>query len=219
MICVTIDGGAASGKSSTARGVAEELNLVHVDTGAHYRAVTLGALNEGVDPDDGDRLGSFLATLKLATVFDGRDAILTVNGIRPFREDLRSDRVNRAVSRYAALPLLRSLLLDYQRSIPGAIDPERFAGVVVEGRDIGSVVFPDARYRFFLEADPVTRESRRAAQGEVDSVQDRDASDSRRKTAPLICPEGAIRINTGTMDLRSVIDTICRRVAPTRFTP
>ncbi len=218
MIRVTIDGGAASGKSSTARGVAERLNLVHVDTGSHYRTITFYALNQNIDPDDEVAVGEFLRELRLETVMEGRSAVLVVNGVRLRREDLRSDKVNRAVSTFAARPELRSVLLRYQRSIPTEVDLEVYSGLVVEGRDIGSVVFPDAPYRFFLEADPTTRESRRAAQGEADSIRDRDATDSGRKSAPLVCPEGAVRIDTGELDLNSVIDWICNRIEHTRST-
>lgn len=219
MIIVTIDGGAASGKSSTARGVADRLNLVHVDTGSHYRALTRYGLAAGVDPDDPESVGRFLSGIRLETRIEGRRALISVNGDRPAESDLRSPEVNGGVSRFAACPNLRSILLGYQRGIPGHVDSRGFRGVVVEGRDIGSVVFPDAPFRFFLEADEATREARRSAQGESDSIRSRDACDSSRATAPLTCPDGARRIDTSDLDLGSVIDLICSSIEPTRSTP
>lgn len=218
MIVVTIDGGAATGKSSTARGVAERLNLLHIDTGSHYRALTLHGLAAGIDPGDPEAVGQFLSTVRLETVIEGCRALISVNGDRPADSDLRSPEVNRGVSRFAASPNLRSFLLGYQRGIPNHIDASEFEGVVVEGRDIGSVVFPDAPFRFFLEADAETREARRSAQGEADSIRNRDACDSSRTAAPLTCPEGAQRIDTSDLDLGSVIDLICSSIDPTRST-
>lgn len=211
---VTLDGGAATGKSSTARGVAERLRLLHVDTGSHYRAVTFLLLGQFVEPIEDAALDLALAALELSAEIRGTEAILLAAG-QPIRtEDLRSEAVNQSVSLFAALPSVRRRLLHYQRWFRELAMEMRFRGLIMEGRDIGSVVFPDASHRFFLEADPETRIRRRSEEGETDAVVERDKADSGRKVAPLLCPEGAERVDTGSLTLEQVIDRICARVEP-----
>ncbi|MGF1530582.1 MAG: (d)CMP kinase [Puniceicoccaceae bacterium] len=212
LLIVTIDGGAATGKSTTARALAERMNLLHVDTGSHYRAITLAALRAGILPEEGEALNQFLATLALGTVVVGTSLVLTVSGAEVNAEELRSDEVNRSVSQFAALKPLRARLLYFQRSLAEEADRKRFRGLVVEGRDIGSVVFPNAAHRFFLEADPAMREARREAQGEKDLIQERDLQDSGRATAPFLCPPGAVRIDTGNRNIEEVISLICEQI-------
>jgi cytidylate kinase len=205
---ITVDGGAATGKSSTSRGLAERLNLMHVDTGAHYRTLTYALLRAGADPDQQGTIPETLATLKLDTQLEGRSAKLSVNGEVPTDAEIRSPEVNAAVSSFAALPPLRDYLFDYQRSQADVARSEGYAGLIMEGRDIGSVIFPDADHRFFLHADEATRAARRAGEGQTDSITDRDKMDSSRKTAPLVCPQGAARVDTGSRTLEEVVDHI-----------
>ena len=209
---ITLDGGAASGKSSTARGVARRLHFLHVDTGSHYRALTFLLLRARVSPDNEPRVKKFLEALRLDSTIEGHTAILQADQETLSTADLRSDAVNQGVSLFSALPCVRERLLRYQRWHEELAASAGFGGLVMEGRDIGSVVFPDAPFRFFLEADPAMRAQRRKSEGWVDSIQDRDHADSRRKTAPLVCPQGAVRIDTGRMTLEEVIDKICRSV-------
>lgn len=202
---VAIDGGAASGKSSTARGLAEHYHLLHVDTGSHYRALTHLLRQKGQPPEEGTALVDALEGLQLSARVDDHRAVLLA-GEKPLREeDLRGPEVNEWVSSYAALPAVRQRLLAFQRWFVPFAREEGFAGVVMEGRDIGSVVLPDADLRFFLEADPDERAARRRAEGQEDTIADRDRRDTERKSSPLVCPEGATRIDTGTFSLPEVI--------------
>jgi len=211
---VTLDGGAATGKSSTARGVSERLHFLHVDTGSHYRALTLLLLRKGIPPVEDEDLRRGLEALTLNATVEGTFARFEADHGLLAAEELRSPEVNAHVSSFAALDSVRSRLLRYQRWHRELAQEQGFAGLVMEGRDIGSVVFPDAPFRFFLEADEHTRIRRRSEEGQQDSVVERDRADSGRKTAPLICPEGAIRINTGGHSLEEVIALICEAVMP-----
>jgi cytidylate kinase len=139
---------------------------------------------------------------------DGCDAAILIDGKAPADADLRSDAVNAKVSAYAAQPAVRDTLKDYQRGQKRVALCAGFDGLVMEGRDIGSVIFPDAELKIFLEADEATRATRRAKDGQTDAVAERDRMDSTRKTAPLTCPEGAVRIDNSGMSLAEVIDAI-----------
>lgn len=209
---ITIDGGAAVGKSSTSRGLADRLDLMHVDTGAHYRTLTFALLARGISPEDDP--AAALDRLQLATRLNGRSAWLSVDERVPSEQEIRSPEVNAAVSKFAAIPTVRQALFDYQRQQAEVARAEGFAGLIMEGRDIGSVIFPEAKYRFFLEADEATRADRRAKEGQTDSIADRDKLDKARKNAPLICPEGAIRVDTGPRSLEEVIEHIIRLIEP-----
>jgi len=205
---IAIDGGAATGKSSTARALAERLDLMHVDTGAHYRTLTYALLQNGATTEAPEAIPAHLSELTLGTQIEGRSARLSINGIVPKDSDIRSPQVNAAVSRFAAVQVVRQYLFDYQRNQAALAHERNFAGLIMEGRDIGSVIFPDADFRFFLFADEATRAARRANEGQTDSIAARDKMDTNRKTAPLVCPEGAIRVDTGTLSLKGVVDKI-----------
>ena len=206
-----MDGGAAVGKSSTSRALAERLNLMHVDTGGHYRTLTSALLKAGVTPEDAS-VAERLSAMQLQTALDGRSAHLSVNDEVPAEGDIRSPEVNASVSKFAAIPAIRQALFDYQRGQAEVALTEGFAGLIMEGRDIGSVIFPDADHRFFLEADEATRTARRAKEGQTDSIADRDKMDTSRKNAPLICPEGATRVDTGPRTLEEVVDHIIGQI-------
>lgn len=207
-LVIAIDGGAASGKSSTSRRLAKRFNLLHVDTGSHYRTVTDALLQAGTTPNDLRAVTTSLEQMDFQTRIDGQSAQLGINGRIPSKDELRSPLVNQAVSAFAALPEVRAALYDYQRGQPEIAGERGFAGLVMEGRDIGSVILPGADFRFYLFADESTRAARRASQGETDSIAQRDKQDKQRQAAPLTCPEGAIRIDTGTLDLEGVVDHI-----------
>ncbi len=207
IIVVTIDGGAASGKSSTARALSERFGLLHVDTGAFYRTVTLALLRAGVRCDDAAAVEKALGSLKIATRVSGRSGRLAIGGEVPGAE-IRGPEVNENVSVCAAQPAVRAFLLDCQRDQANVAQEHGFPGLVMEGRDIGSVIFPDADFRFFLEADEAERMRRRAKQGENDSIAERDKMDAGRNIAPLLCPEGAIRIDSTKLSLEEVVEKI-----------
>ncbi len=210
---IAIDGGAATGKSSTSRLVADRLNLMHVDTGAYYRALTYTLLNKNADPDAPETISSVLKSLVPGTFIEQRSAYLSINGQTLEDAEIRSPEVNKNVSQFAANQTVRDFLFEYQRDQARvAREQGSFEGMIMEGRDIGSVIFPDADFRFFLFADEATRKARRVEDGQVDLIAERDKRDSRRKNAPLICPEGAIQIDTGRLDLQEVVDYICKTV-------
>ncbi|MDQ8203691.1 (d)CMP kinase [Pelagicoccus sp. SDUM812003] len=206
-IIVAIDGGAAAGKSSTSRALSERFKLMHVDTGSFYRATTVKLMELGVPAKAGPELGKGLNSLELDTALEGNSASIVINGWIP-DQSIRSQQVNENVSHYAAIPELRKFLLDYQRDQANVARAKGFAGLVMEGRDIGSVIFPDADLRLFLFADPVKRAARRAAEGLADSIETRDKLDASRKTAPLACPEGATYLDTSEMTLEQVVDHV-----------
>lgn len=210
-IIVAIDGGAASGKSSSSRTLSERFNLLHVDTGSFYRALTAELLRRGVNAGDLVSVQSSLAEVKLDTRVEGRSAQMEVGG-RVAGDEIRSREVNEHVSHFAAIPEVRTALLAYQRGQADVARQRGFGGLVMEGRDIGSVIFPHADLRFFLHADPTERARRRASEGQHDSIAERDRLDSSRKTAPLACPPGAISIDTTHVTLPEVVEQMARMI-------
>lgn len=211
-IIVAIDGGAASGKSSTSRAISERFHLLHVDTGSYYRAVTAELLRRGVSTADLAAVKALLPKLHFSTLVQGRSAAMEISG-RVAGEEIRSPEVNAAVSHFAAIPELRTALLAYQRGQAEVAKSHGFRGLAMEGRDIGSVIFPDADFRFFLHADPAERARRRAEQGQHDQVAERDRLDSQRKTAPLTCPDGAIDIDSTFLTLDQVVEKVSQIIA------
>ena len=211
---VAIDGGAATGKSSTARALAEQLDFMHVDTGAYYRTLTYALLREYADPLHTEKTSAILHTLTLGTQLNGNRAQLIINNTSIPDADIRSQEVNTTVSLFASQPDVRNFLFQYQRGQVNFAQENNFKGLIMEGRDIGSVIFPDADFRFFLFADASTRAKRRAAEGLTDSISERDALDASRKTAPLICPEGAVEIDTGPHTLDAVVAIIYKHINP-----
>lgn len=213
---VSVDGGAASGKSSTSRAVAAEHGLMHVDTGSHYRAVTLALLRAGASPGEPEGVRARLRSLRLGTRISGAAALVELDGVVPGADALRTPEVNGAVSTFAAMPEVRAFLLEHQRSMAELARRGGFAGVIMEGRDIGSVVMPDADIRVFLEADTTVRDARRAAEGVRDAVALRDKVDASRAAAPLVCPEGATRIDNTLLTLREVVAELGRLIRRAR---
>ena len=212
-IIVAIDGGAASGKSSSSRTLSERFNLLHVDTGSFYRAITAELLRLGVSSADHAAVKAALAALRLDTRVEGRSAQMEIGGRVVPDAEIRTRHVNDHVSHFAAISDLRSALLQYQRGQADVARARGFRGLVMEGRDIGSVIFPDATFRFFLHAHPEERARRRASEGGQDSITERDRLDTSRKTAPLACPPGAISIDTTHLTLAEVVETMAKPIA------
>ena len=206
---IAIDGPAASGKSSTARAVAERLGLAHLDSGALYRAVTLAALDTNT-PLKGQALVALAKSLPVRLTLVGdqfRPEVAGVDVSRPIRED----RVNAKVSAVAAIAEVREWVNAAQRAA-AALHP---SGVVVDGRDIGSVVFPDAAVKVYLDAAPETRAKRRVLQdgaGDVATVaaqlRQRDKDDSTRAVSPLKPAEGAVRLDTTNLTFEEQVGRI-----------
>lgn len=186
---IAIDGPAASGKSTLARILSKRLGLIMVNSGAMYRAVTWKILKTGVDPQDRAAVVEALRSMEMECGVDGLSSTVKIDGIDP-GDELRSEEVNSNVSAVAAVPEVRECLVSLQR------DFLKLGDVVMEGRDIGTVVFPETPYKIYMDADPTVREARREEVGEVDSVAARDHADSRRETAPLKIAEGATVLDT-----------------------
>ncbi|WP_435745856.1 (d)CMP kinase [Nocardioides sp. SYSU DS0663] len=215
-LVVAVDGTSGSGKSSTCRGVATRLGLRYLDTGAMFRAMTWWMLQHGVDVHDPAAVAARCAEPAIASGTDPSAPTITVDGT-DVAVAIRSDEVTAAVSPVSTVPEVRARLLALQRAIIGAeVEP---TGIVVEGRDIGSVVVPDAPVKLFLTADAAARASRRAAEsGATDvaateqSLRSRDAIDSGRATAPLLLADGAVQVDTTGYTLEEVVELVVAMV-------
>ncbi|HJM62283.1 MAG: cytidylate kinase [Roseibacillus sp.] len=197
---IAIDGPAASGKSTVARLLAERLNLIMVNSGEMYRAVTLAVMQHGVNPCDPITVADLVKTINLCCIVENGGSQILLDGEYP-GSALRSDNVNAAVSAVAAVPEVRHLLVALQRGLL------QHGDLVMEGRDIGSIVFPNTPYKIYIEASEEIRRQRRAAEGQTDSVGERDRQDSARKTSPLVVPDGAEVIDSSQMGIEEVVKT------------
>jgi len=211
-IIIALDGAAGSGKSTTAQAICEKYKYIHVDTGLHYRAVSLHLLNLNIFSEDAPEY-LLSSPLILSSKLDGFSVQLFIDGVHYPISELRTERMNREVSYYARLPEVRSLLLDYQRRLPDFGRKLGFSGVIMDGRDIGSVILPDADLKIYLHADLEVRQNRRLSDGERDSISARDQIDSTRKVAPLACPEDALSIDTSELPLDQVLQLISHRIS------
>ena len=217
---VAIDGPSGSGKSSTSRGVADRLGLRYLDTGAMYRAMTWWMLRQGVDVHDAVAVAARCGEPQLESGTDPLAPTITVDG-QDVATAIREPDVNAAVSPVSAVPQVRARLLDIQRS---AIDAALAGpGIVVEGRDIGSVVWPEAPVKVYLSADASARATRRAAEeggSDVESTREsllaRDQIDTGRTVSPLVMAEGAVHIDTTAYSLDEVIDRVVALVGAVR---
>jgi len=210
---VTIDGPAGTGKSTVAHRLARRLGLEFLDTGAMYRAAALRALETGIDPSDGDRVAALVRDLEIRFDWRRDPPELLVDG-DAVGERIRTQEVTRAVSAVASNPSVRAAMVEAQREI-ASLHPR----LVTEGRDQGSVVFPDAHVRIYLDARPEVRARRRveqlATKGIIISESEvlaqiiaRDHMDSSRRDGPLVCPKGADVVDTSDIDIDLVIDRL-----------
>ncbi len=208
-VVVAVDGTSGSGKSSTCRGVASRLGLRYLDTGAQYRAMTWFMLEHGVDVHDASAVAARCGEPTITSGTDPEAPTIEVDGADA-GAPIRSAAVTAAVSPVSTVPEVRARLLDLQRAIIGN------GGIVVEGRDIGSVVWPQAEVKVFLSADPAARAQRRIAEhahlGDARSAEaglrERDRIDSSRTTAPLTMADGAVHIDTTGHSLDEVIGLV-----------
>lgn len=217
-VVVAIDGPAGSGKSSVSKSVAERLGLSYLDTGAMYRAVTWAVLQAGMDPHDHGAVAAWIDGPQAPTIESGtdpRNPTIEVDGV-DVAGPIRGPEVTGSVSAVSAVPQVRSWLVELQRAHVAAAAE----GIVVEGRDIGSVVLPDADVKLYLTADPAVRAQRRAAETSPDvdrtqlaatesQLRERDAKDSQRAVSPLTQADGALQLDTTHLTFDEVVDTVC----------
>lgn len=217
---VAVDGTSGSGKSSTSRGVARRLGLRYLDTGAMYRAVTWWMLRHGVDVHDPAAVASRCEEPRIRCGTDPSAPTITVDG-EDVALEIRGEDVNAAVSPVSAVPRVRARMQVMQRQIIEAAIAD--GGIVVEGRDIGSVVWPDAAVKVHLSADPAARARRRAAEeggsdleATRESLLARDEIDSGRAVSPLVRADGAVLVDTTSLTLDQVVETVVALVEGAR---
>ncbi len=198
---IAIDGPAASGKSTVAKRIAQELGFTFINTGAMYRAVTWYCLQQGIDPNDSNAVTAALPNIPLSFGRDGAMSCVLCEG-RILGRELSETATNNNVSAIAAIPEVRELLVNRQRQY------NETEAVVMEGRDIGTVVFPNSPYKYFVTASEEVRTARRAAEGINDSIAERDRKDSSRACAPLTQAADALLVDSSDMSIDEVVALI-----------
>ncbi len=208
-VLIAIDGPAASGKSSVARTLAARLGFAYVNSGAFYRAVTWFVLEQGVDPNDSAPVADLLERAKVRCWLQQGASIITFDDIDP-EPFLRETRINAHVSTVASIPEIRAGLTAKLRALAAEGD------TVMEGRDIGSAVFPRTPYKFYIDASPEVRAQRRQAQEgggpQHDQILARDLTDSTRRTSPLVIAEDAHVIDSSRLTIDGVVGEIIGRL-------
>ncbi len=209
---ITLDGPSGTGKSSVARAVAARLGAAYLDTGAMYRAATVAVLDAGIDPTDGDAVAKVVAGATIEVGTTAGTELVQVDGV-DVATRIRGAEVTRHVSAVSAVPAVRRQLVAQQRELAGAAE-----AVVVEGRDIGTVVLPDARLKVYLTAAPEVRAERRAGQLGLRTADEiaalaadlrrRDEYDSSRADSPLRPAADAVVVDSSELDQQAVVDRV-----------
>ena len=202
---IAIDGPAASGKSSVALALAQRLGFSYVNSGALYRALTWHVLQRSVDVHEPAAVVAAVEQSKIACELVDNKSRILINDQDP-TSHLREDNVNRAVSIVSSIPRVRQILVPRMRECAKADN------VVMEGRDIGSVVFPETPFKFYIDASPEVRVQRRRAEGQRDEIAARDRADSSRAASPLVVAPDAEVIDTSTLTIEGVVNEIMRRL-------
>ncbi|WP_181806258.1 (d)CMP kinase [Streptomyces shenzhenensis] len=217
-VIVAIDGPSGTGKSSTSKAVAEQLGLSYLDTGAQYRAITWWMVNNGIDLTDPTAIAAVAGKPEIVSGTDPVKPTITVDGV-DVSGPIRTEEVTSKVSAVSAVPEVRTRISELQRSLARAAA----AGIVVEGRDIGTTVLPDADLKIFLTASPQARAARRSGElkgADVNATREalvkRDAADSTRKTSPLAKAGDAIEVDTTELTLAQVIECVVALVEEKR---
>jgi cytidylate kinase len=202
---IAIDGPAASGKSSVARELARRLGFVYVNSGALYRAITWYVLQRGIGPDDEVGIAQTIESVHINCRLENNESRVCIDDVDP-KTHLRDDPVNKAVSQVSTVPQVRKIVTEKIRNYARSHD------VVVEGRDIGSVVFPLTPCKFYIDASPEVRFRRRAAENQRDEIAVRDLADSARPASPLTVAPDAQVIDTSYLTIEQVIDKIAEQL-------
>ncbi|MFE5487973.1 (d)CMP kinase [Streptomyces sp. NPDC056527] len=217
-VIVAIDGPSGTGKSSTSKAVAAKLGLNYLDTGAQYRAITWWMISNGVDVNDAEAVANASAKPVIVSGTDPARPTITVDGADA-AGPIRTEEVTSKVSAVSAVPEVRALITELQRTIAKNAE----GGIVVEGRDIGTTVLPDADLKIFLTASPEARAARRSGElkgADVAATQQalikRDAADSSRKTSPLAKAGDAVEVDTTDLTLDQVIECVVTLVEEKR---
>jgi cytidylate kinase len=218
MMIIAIDGPSGAGKSTLGKMLAKKLDLLYLDTGAMYRAVALAVLRRGVSLDDESEIGKIAETAEINLVGKPDELSVVLDG-SDITKEIRTPEVGEAASKVSTISEVRRIMVEHQRTIGNSA----LHGCVLEGRDIGSVVFPDADVKFFLTARPEARAMRRfnedAARGRVTTyeqtlkeINERDQRDVSRHDSPLTIAENAIVIDTSELDLTEVFDQMVEHI-------
>ncbi|WP_306323983.1 MULTISPECIES: (d)CMP kinase [unclassified Streptomyces] len=217
-VIVAIDGPSGTGKSSTSKAVAAQLGLSYLDTGAQYRAITWWMVHNGIDLDDPSAIAAVAGKADIVSGTDPSAPTITVDGT-DVSAPIRTTEVTSKVSAVSAVPEVRARITELQRTI--ALGAEK--GIVVEGRDIGTTVLPDADLKIFLTASPEARAARRSGElkgADVKATQEalvaRDKADSSRKTSPLAKADDAVEVDTSDLTLQQVIECVVTLVEEKR---
>jgi len=207
---IAIDGPAASGKSTVARLLAQRLGFLYVDTGAMYRTFAWLALEKGIDPASRPEVKGLIEETDFQAIEENSAVALRVNGVDP-TPHIRQESVNSAVSAIAAIPELREFLVNEQRKL------RTLFRLVMEGRDIGTVVFTDTPHKYFIDADPEVRAQRRQAEGQTDATAQRDEADRNRASAPLTRAADARLIDSTHLSAEAIADQILEEIREAGF--
>ncbi|MFI8785617.1 (d)CMP kinase [Streptomyces sp. NPDC055105] len=217
-VIVAIDGPSGTGKSSTSKAVAAQLGLSYLDTGAQYRAITWWMVNNGIDLTDPTAIAAVAGKAEIVSGTDPSEPTITVDGV-DVAAGIRTTEVTSKVSAVSAVPEVRARITELQRSIAASTEQ----GIVVEGRDIGTTVLPDADLKIFLTASPEARAARRSGElkgADVKATQEalikRDAADSSRKTSPLAKADDAVEVDTSELTLQQVIECVVTLIGEKR---
>ncbi|PTX95932.1 (d)CMP kinase [Spartobacteria bacterium LR76] len=207
---IAIDGPAASGKSSVARKLARTIRFSYVNSGSFYRTATWYMLTRGVDVQNAEAVTEAVKAGNFRSGFENGESFFEVDGQRA---NITDDAVNRSVSSVARVPAVREVVNTHLHALAEQADS------IVEGRDIGSAVFPATPYKFYIDASPEVRQQRRSAQGQADEVAARDKQDSSRATAPLTIPEGSTVVDSTHLSIDEVVDAIVSALESRGWSP
>lgn len=217
-VIVAIDGPSGTGKSSTSKAVASQLGLSYLDTGAQYRAITWWMVSNGIDVTDPSAIAAASGKPEIVSGTDPAAPAITVDGT-DVAGPIRTDEVTSKVSAVSAVPDVRARITELQRAIAAGAE----TGIVVEGRDIGTTVLPDADLKIFLTASPEARAARRSGElkgADINATREalvkRDAADSSRKTSPLAKADDAVEVDTSDLTLQQVIECVVTLVEEKR---